>query len=486
MAAIRAQRLDVVEALLAHGAEADVSDVDEDTPLSMATRVGGEKAIKLMHALLSSDVSPPRRDDGSLHNAARELNLRAIRLLVDVGRHDPDFPSTRHGGRSALGELCLNAARGDGDDDDGAATPLSATMQKDMERAIDFLTGPARSDIAVRDAAGKSALHLAMESADPVTTTRILLKAGMWKHLAEDFNTFTDARGFVYSPTAYVARVMALPLSSSSPSNAIVVVNAADPAAPPPNPASGPAAGTTPEASHVRASLLQLLRANRARDVYYSTSPAAPQPADAVGVPDHLLEAERARRARADRRAALEQDHALQLRRDREAAEHQVALQAHVHGAELVRRSQAHELGLSHMAGVATAEARAAAARDARERDHARLVADDALARRIAMDEADAEAERARNARALEMARALNRERMADAKAASRLRIEEREQVDRFDRAHDGRVKERLRDQKRLMDSRSELADRFIAASMAHGGQAVNQRQIGYVMGETE
>ena len=48
---------------------------------------------------------------------------------------------------------------------------MSVARMKDMERAVGFLTGPARSDISVRDEQGKGILHLAMDSADPVGTT---------------------------------------------------------------------------------------------------------------------------------------------------------------------------------------------------------------------------------------------------------------------------------------------------------------------------
>lgn len=47
-------------------------------------------------------------NDGSLHEAARCLQLDIASILVAQG-HSPNYPSSLHEGRSALGELCLHA-----------------------------------------------------------------------------------------------------------------------------------------------------------------------------------------------------------------------------------------------------------------------------------------------------------------------------------------------------------------------------------------
>lgn len=72
----------------------------------MATSMGGEVAVQIMTSLLAAE---PARDDGSLHNAARDLNYAAVKILVQSG-HDADFPSPLHEGRSALGEICLHGS----------------------------------------------------------------------------------------------------------------------------------------------------------------------------------------------------------------------------------------------------------------------------------------------------------------------------------------------------------------------------------------
>ena len=45
--------------------------------------------------------------EGSLHEAASNLHVDHVRLLLAHG-HDPEIPSPHHGGRSALGEVCMN------------------------------------------------------------------------------------------------------------------------------------------------------------------------------------------------------------------------------------------------------------------------------------------------------------------------------------------------------------------------------------------
>ncbi|PHH89948.1 hypothetical protein CDD83_4895 [Cordyceps sp. RAO-2017] len=101
MLAVQTRRPDLVKLLLLDGADVDAIDYRGRTALSMATEIGGDIAVQMMSSLLAAE---PSRDDGSLHNAARDLNLPAVRVLVQSG-HDPDFPSPLHGGRSALGEV---------------------------------------------------------------------------------------------------------------------------------------------------------------------------------------------------------------------------------------------------------------------------------------------------------------------------------------------------------------------------------------------
>lgn len=77
---------------------------------------------------------------------------------------------------------------------------------------------------------GKSVL-LAFKLSDPLATTHALPKADMWKRINEPFSSYTDGT-YTYSPTQHVARVL-------------------------------------PE-SNVQPALLTLLRAYRAKEVFYA------------------------------------------------------------------------------------------------------------------------------------------------------------------------------------------------------------------------
>ena len=49
------------------------------SPLSLTADATGDIATQMMTSILAAD---PSRDDGSLHNAARELNLETVKLLI--------------------------------------------------------------------------------------------------------------------------------------------------------------------------------------------------------------------------------------------------------------------------------------------------------------------------------------------------------------------------------------------------------------------
>lgn len=373
----------------------------------------------MMANLLAAGAS---RNDGSLHNAARELNLQAMQVLVEHN-HDPDFPSPLHGGRSALGELCLHAA------DVGDI----ATREKQMEKAINFLV-ESGSDISLQSD-GKSALYLALESADPVTTTRVLMKACMWKVINKPFNLYTDGK-FTYSPTMYVERVL-------------------------------------PESDH-KPQLRALLRV-RGADVYYAN--AGTQPEGARGLPAHLELEEQERRARAARLREEEEDHARALRRMREVAAAEERIRAEGTELEEARRRRAlgSELAVRRERQRADEEAFAAAMRQQRARQEAEAAHEKARALRAA------EAERAAHARQLAWEREVGGERVGQASQLSSIRIREREDLERLDRAADARARDRLRDQRLLVDSQSALAASLTNAGGANG---LNRRQIGYITGE--
>ncbi|KAK8042523.1 2-5A-dependent ribonuclease [Apiospora phragmitis] len=426
MLAIDARRQDIVKSLLLAGAEVDITDATGRSPLSTASAIGGDLAITMMSNLLAAGAS---RNDGSLHNAARELNLQAMQILMEY-RHEPDFPSPQHGGRSALGELCLHAA------DSGEIT---AIKEKAMERAINFLLQD--SDITIQTD-GKSVLLLALESVDPLTTAKVLLRADMWKYINKPFNQYTDG-AFTYSPTQYVLRVM-------------------------------PQSDVTPQL------------ANRGTDVYYANS--GPQPEGAIGMPESVLSAEQERKARLERAARESEDHAAVIARQKELAAVQAQIWAAQAELEDVRKKRAHHEDLSAIQERAHVEeqlfAKAMAQQRARQTEevmHQKALTDANVRRTRDVGNAELALENQRQSRMLEWEREVGNERVGNATQLSSIRLREREEMDRFDKSADGRFRDRIREQKKLVDSQSHLA-----ANLGNQGQAGRRQQIGYVSGELD
>ena len=273
-------------------------------------------------------------------------------------------------------------------------------------------------------------LHLCFDAADPVTTSRLLLKVGMWKHVNRPFNRYTDGK-FTYSPTMYVSKVL---------------------------PPSG-----------VQEQLLALLRANRATDAFYANS--GPQPAGAVGLPEDLEAQEKARRARQQRIADDSEEFAVAVSRQRELAAVDGQLMAQKAQAEDVRRQKLHDQDLAFLHTRARAEESLAGAAAQRR-----------IAEQRALGAAELEGADARRRKALEWEGAAHRERVDNERALSAIRVSERDEVERVERRADERLQRRVEAQRKLLDGQERLA-----RTLANGGSSAanNRRQIGYVTEES-
>jgi hypothetical protein len=409
MLAIESRRHDLVKSLILKGAEVDITDITGNTPLTMATRVGGDLGTMMMQSVLAAD---PSKNDGSLHNAARELNLPAMQVLMKFG-HDPDFPSPLHGGRSALGEICLNATE---------AGELSAAREKQMEKSIEFLI-ESGSDLGIQTD-GKSALLLALESPDPIPTTRALLKMGMWKIIDHRANLYTDGT-HTFSPTMYLARVL-------------------------------PHRDTHDE-------LDSLLRKYRAKDIFFANS--GPQPPDAVGMPEEVARAERERLLRAEAIAREKQDHADSLARLRDAAAAQNAIMAERAALLEAQRDREAEASRAREEAAFALAVKQARATEAAALEHKAALSEAELNRTRLLEDTQAVYARQRRVEEAEAAREL-----------AAVRVREGEEMARLARAEDERFRERVREQRRLIDAQGQLAQRI--------GGGPGQRQIGFVTGE--
>ncbi|KAF4470130.1 Ankyrin repeat domain-containing 17 [Fusarium albosuccineum] len=421
MLAIQNRRPDVVKELLIEGANVDVTNFMNQTPLTMATDIGGDLSTRMMGNLLAIDQS---KDDGSLHNAARELNLAAVTVLVDHGHH-PDFPSPLHDGRSALGELCLRGS---------SSGSLTADREKLMQRVMSFLV-ESGADLSIKSD-GKSLLLLCFHASDALATTRSFLKVAMWKEINKPFNRYTDGE-YTYSPTMYVTKVM--------------------------------------KESDTRDDLLKILRANRAADVYYANS--GEQPDDAIGLPEDMEVQERERKARLRRLALESEDHAIALARRKEVAGVEREIWENKAQLEDARRRKLHNEDIIATRQKADMEESLFNAALKRRLSEQHRITQSSLDRTKAVAAAELQAEETRQQKMIEWESKMNSERASNAQALSSLRISEREELDRIERGSDDRIKRRLEAQKKLVETQERLAKRIATVP----GGAETRRQIGFV-----
>lgn len=424
MVAIQAKRPDLVKVLLLEGAEVDVLDYMGRTPLAMATEIGGDISAQIMSLLLAAD---PARDDGSLHNAARDLNLPVVRVLVQSG-HDPDFPSPLHEGRSALAELCLHGSdRGE----------MTADRERTMQKVMTFLID-SKSDLAIKSN-NKTLLQLCFGAADPVATTRCFLKSGMWKHINKPLNQYMSD-GYTYSPTMYIKKLV-------------------------------------PQ-TDVSAALLKILKDNRTNDIYYATSGA--QPPDAIGLPEDLAVQERARKARLERMAAETEDFSIAMARKREIASVEQQILTQKAEMEDMRRRKMHNEDVAAVRSRAQLEESLASVAHSRRLQEHHSLAESSISRSKALAASELDSEEARQRKALEWETRLNTEKVDNARALSSMRISERQEIERIDKGAEARIKNRLEAQRKLVESQEKLAKR-VADGPSAGGMNDPRRQIGYV-----
>ncbi|KAK2873717.1 hypothetical protein FQN49_002134 [Arthroderma sp. PD_2] len=262
---------DIIRKLIQHGAVVSVMDKHGITPLINASRRG---QLASMRSLIDAGAIV---DDGSLHEASRELQSAAVQLLLDHG-HNPNFPSMLHDGRCALAELCLR-------------TESPGTSLVKIRQTIDGLVG-GKADLTIHSQ-GKPLIYHALDNPTScISTTTALLASRMWRLINNDFNHYT-CDGYVYSPATYVTRGLA-----QSP-------------------------------SEYAAELLHILKANGCKDVFYKCE--GHQPPDMVGAPPEVIAEEKRRKNRIQRMQEQEEDHQISLQRERDAADQQQQIMARNH-----------------------------------------------------------------------------------------------------------------------------------------------------------
>ncbi|KAK2751086.1 hypothetical protein FQN57_000161 [Myotisia sp. PD_48] len=179
--AILHSRRETIARLLGKGADIYKSGKPDKSCLQLACSRGELDIIKL---LMKSGAEV---DDGSLHEAARNVQVQVMHALIDNG-HRADYPLSYYDGRTALAELCLMA---------------EGKSYSELKVAIAILV--LNGDFRLKSS-GKSILHFALDNkTDALTVARVLLDTFMGSHLNEHFNIFEED-GLCYSPLAYVAK----------------------------------------------------------------------------------------------------------------------------------------------------------------------------------------------------------------------------------------------------------------------------------------
>ncbi|KAK6361345.1 hypothetical protein TWF730_005079 [Orbilia blumenaviensis] len=282
MVAVQRQRRDIVFELIKAGASVTTEDQKGQTALFKACQEGQYDIVELLMARNTS------RNDGSLHEAAAFCHPNVVRLLIREGHHDPDFPSSRHDGRSALSELAL----------EGDAIANKERVKETVEALLDN-----GADLRLRTN-NRSPLIFGLDNKNPVEMTRLLLNSGLYKTINNEFNLYRDEKNVVYSLTMYVKK--------------------------------GLCQNKSPE---VQEELYRLLKAFRGEDRYFVDDPKMPQPIGYIGIPDYLSRIEEERQViqrKIDHEKMLL---TARLRMEKEEATERERIRNHEYQAELVRQA---------------------------------------------------------------------------------------------------------------------------------------------------
>lgn len=268
--AAKLDRYRVLKKLIDAGSKVAQTDCYDRSPLFYAARMGNTSAI----TSLIRRKAPV--NDGSLHEAARELHPDSVKVLLAKG-HAVDFPSLKHGGRNPLCELSYNC------------NPSQDTVR--LHHTLQILMD-AKSD-PLRKYRGKPPLFYALENSDPVPIVSKLIELCLWQDLNDPGNVF-EQDDHSYSATMYIKK--GLYQQSEGPAYAV----------------------------------LQVLEDADAQDRYYAKE-RMKQPSDAIGMPQRIADLDRKKWIRSSRLDEEEEDHRRKLRRDAEEMSHRDQLTTNRH-----------------------------------------------------------------------------------------------------------------------------------------------------------
>ena len=421
--------------LISNGANVSVSDPEENTPLALASSLGN---ASIMESLLKADAEC---DDGSLHDAARELNLKAMRLLMKYG-HTPDYPSDRHDGRSALAELCLKAVEYE---------PKPVELDEGIHCLI--LQG---ANIRLRSMSefgnGKTIFHHALDSSDPLRVLTVMMKT-MWEFVNEESFLFMD-KTHTYSLTKYVEKGLF----------------------------QGP--------SSQKDEILRLLRFKRVEDRYWATSITAIQPPDSCGEPQHIKDEIIRQQKRQKHKSEQVEDALAMVELKRMTMISETKIMDMQTDAEIKRQRALYDVEKRHLIDTEDTKLqlglyserermKLVMERQRHEISHVESLSEAKRAAQRLLQSEELEAERSRHIMQIEYTE--KKSRLENEGVKQRLAIEGsamRDEEKIFNRRHEKEAA-RIKMQRGLIDKNIALS-----MSLQQGKQGPNQRQIGYVMGE--
>ncbi|KAH7120136.1 ankyrin repeat-containing protein [Dactylonectria estremocensis] len=279
-------RADIVAKLVAEKADPLPTDYLANAALFYASQVGDLASVKELTKANS------RLNDGSLHEAARNLHVKVVAALIK-GKHDPGFPSSKHHGRSALQEL---AAMCDGTREVVDIESTILALEKGLEKGKS-------NALTKHRATGKNALFMALGNLNPCGATEALLHV-MWRDLDNEDNIFIAASDtmmgdkFCYSPTMYLRK-------------------------------NCQGAELDPQND---GRLLEILYDKQCPDRFYilfgSANFRGRQPDDAIGMPQKIHEDETRRRKEDEKNYAKELEHKTKIQYDKEEAAAKLDIEA--------------------------------------------------------------------------------------------------------------------------------------------------------------
>lgn len=256
-------RGDVVKKLIKAGADPSARDRDDRAAIFHASSTGDLESVK---TLLKSKYRP---NDGSLHEAARNLHSEVVAALIK-GEYDVNFPSSRleHEGRTPLQELAYRCRA------PNRVQDIEDTMLALKKAKVD----------ALKKWQGKTSLFLALDNEHPLEVTRTLLDFLMWQYCDSFENVYAEVDmhtgvTIFRSATVYLTDFK--------------------------------------ESSKQYFQLIQLLQTKGYVDRYYAQFGAV-QPSNAVGLPEDITKEEKRRYAEREKSRKTEEEHLEKLRRMQE------------------------------------------------------------------------------------------------------------------------------------------------------------------------